>query len=132
MKNSILRSILFLTFILLFINAKWKDESNPGIIWSELNHDFGDISQGQIVETNFVLTNTTKDTLSIENVQGSCGCLASNWNRESILPNGKASIVVKFDPKGKLGKQYKSLSVYTSMGAYYLGVTANVIKKTDQ
>lgn len=124
--------LLSLLFLLLFVNAKFKNDSNPGIVWNETNHDFGDIPQGKVVETTFVLTNTTKDTLVIENVQGSCGCIASKWNNNPILPNETASILVKFDPKGKTGKQYKSLSVYTSMGAYYLGVNANVLKKNDE
>lgn len=128
MKPSTTRIILMLLFAFVCINAKWKMEANPGIVWNETEHKFGDIKQKQIVETHFVLTNTTKDTLVIENVQGSCGCIVSKWPKQTVVPNDTAEIFVKFDPKGKEGQQYKSLTVYTSMGAYYLGISANVQK----
>ena len=128
MKPSTTRIILMLLFAFVCINAKWKMEANPGIVWNETEHKFGDIKQKQIVETHFVLTNTTKNTLVIENVQGSCGCIVSKWPKQTVFPNDTAEIFVKFDPKGKEGQQYKSLTVYTSMGAYYLGISANVQK----
>lgn len=120
-----------LLIALVFINANWKTEANPGIVWNETEHQFGEIKQGDIVETTFILTNTTKDTLLIENVQGSCGCVVGKWPTRPILPSDSAGIQVKFDSKGKTGKQTKSLTVYTSMGAYYLALTANVQKQKD-
>lgn len=131
MTTSNFKIILLLFFAFIFIDAKWEIENNPGIIWNETEHKFGDIKHGKIVETNFVLTNTTKDTLVIENVQGSCGCIISKWPQQAILPNDTAGIIVKFDPKGKVGRQFKSLTVYTSMGAYFLGISANIQKSND-
>jgi hypothetical protein len=128
MKSSATNLILMFLLAIVCINAKWKMEANPGIVWNETEHKFGDIKQGEIVETHFVLTNTTKDTLVIENVQGSCGCIVSKWPKQTVVPNDTAEIFVKFDPKGKEGKQFKSLTVYTSMRAYYLGISANVQK----
>ncbi|MDI1233000.1 MAG: DUF1573 domain-containing protein [bacterium] len=131
MPKTFFKYLFFALIVLTAVNAKWKDESNPGIVWNEMNHEFGDIIQGEIVETNFTLTNTTNDTLEIENVQGSCGCIVTKWSNKPVLPNTSSNILVKFDPQNKIGKQYKSLTVYTSMGAYYLKLNANVVKRAN-
>ncbi len=127
-KYSIAFSIL-LFLAICSISAKYVSDNDTLIVWDKMTHDFGDIVQGEVVETNFTLTNNNTDTLIIENVMGSCGCLVNKWPRQPILPKMKGTITVKFNSKGKKGKHYKSVSVYTNKGAYYLSVNANILEK---
>ena len=125
-----LKSILALITILIInvnFTSKIADTSSL-IVWSKISHNFGDIKQGQVMETEFTFQNLSKDTFILENVQGSCGCLASSWPKQPILTNEKGSIIVKFDSQGKSGNHLKSFSVFTNLGAYYLEIKANIIK----
>ena len=110
---------------------KQFQDTNKSIVWTKSSHDFGTIKQGETVETIFSFQNMGKDTLTIENVMGSCGCLATSWTKQSILPTQKGNVTVKFDSNGKNGQHMKSVTVYTNLGAYYLEIKANIIKQTD-
>lgn len=120
--------ILYLLILGLSSNTfKQLQDSNKTIVWTKSSHDFGTLKQGEMVETDFSFQNTGKDTLTIENVMGSCGCLATSWPKQSILPNQKGSITVKFNSNGKSGQHLKSVTVYSNLGAYYLEIKANIV-----
>lgn len=114
------------------INTKldcMPQEPLTGIIWDKFEHDFGTVNEGELVETIYMVTNHRKDTLIIENVQGSCGCIVSKWPRQPILPGTNASIKVGFNSKGKSGVNSKTVTVYTNMGYFILRLKANVVQK---
>lgn len=118
-------------FLFIFIiSSGFINETIEGIIWDKIEHDFGTVKKGEVVEAQFTVTNQRKDTLIFENVVGSCGCLASEWPHRPLLPGASATIKVKFDSgKGKSGNHYKTVSVYTSKGAFYLSLKANVVNE---
>jgi len=75
-------------------------------------HDFGEItSDKQPVKTQFTITNTGKKPLIITNAKGSCGCTVPTWPREPIAPGKSGIIKVSFNPKGKAGKQNKTVTI---------------------
>jgi hypothetical protein len=76
--------------------------------------DFGTIKQGDVVEYSFVFTNTSKEPVSLTSVKPSCGCTVPEWPREALKPGESAKIDVKFNSAGKIGRQLKSVSVFTS------------------
>ena len=77
--------------------------------------DFGEIIQGDVVAHAFEFTNTGKDPLIITDAKGSCGCTVPEWPKAPIASGEKASINVKFDSKGKKGKQNKRVTLITNM-----------------
>ena len=73
--------------------------------------DFGNITEGDIVEHVFKFKNTGKNPLIINHAKGSCGCTVPEWPREPIIPGGEGEIKVKFNSKGKSGEQDKTITV---------------------
>jgi hypothetical protein len=63
----------------------------------ELEFDFGKIPQGKPVYHVFVIQNTGKAPLVLDNVQASCGCTTPEWSHEPIAPGAKAEIKVGYN-----------------------------------
>ena len=74
-------------------------------------YDFGKIEQGEVVEQIFRLTNTGRQPLLISGAKGSCGCTVPSWPKGAIEPGGTAAIVVRFNSKGKIGRQTKRITI---------------------
>lgn len=77
--------------------------------------DFGTIEQGEVVEYAFKFKNTGTDPLIISSAKGSCGCTVPEWPREPVAPGESGVIDVKFNSKGKKGKQNKRVTLTTNM-----------------
>lgn len=43
-----------------------------------LEHDFGNITQGQVVTHSFIISNNGGELLKLSNVKASCGCTVAN------------------------------------------------------
>ena len=80
-----------------------------------LEWDFGEIDQGDVVEYAFKFTNSGLDPLIITNAKGSCGCTVPEWPRAPVAPGETGVIDVKFNSKGKKGKQNKRVTLTTNM-----------------
>ena len=74
-------------------------------------HDFGEIEQGEIVETTFLIKNVGDKNLYIVDAHGSCGCTVPEVTKEAIEPGESAPISVKFDSNGKSGEVTKTIMV---------------------
>jgi hypothetical protein len=83
----------------------------PALAFQSTEHDFGTITEGDIVEHTFSFTNTGAAPLIIQNAQPSCGCTAPDWTKEPIPPGGKGYVKAKFDSNGKPNVQNKSITV---------------------
>ena len=74
-------------------------------------HDFGTITEGQVVEYTYSFKNTGAAPLIIQNAQGSCGCTVPDWSREPIPAGGTGFVKAKFDSNGKPNIQNKTVTV---------------------
>ena len=74
-------------------------------------HDFGQIDQGEIVETTVNVKNVGNNNLYIVDAQGSCGCTVPEVTKEAIKPGESAPINVKFDSNGKSGEVTKTVMI---------------------
>ncbi len=127
--------ILFL-FISTVSLAQEEAASVPGpiITFEETEFNFEDIYQGDKVEHVFNFENTGDAPLIITNVQTTCGCTATNWEREPILPGSKSSIKVNYNSASKMGRQNKIITIISNSVAplNQLKITTNVLPaKTD-
>jgi len=77
-------------------------------------HDFGKISQGERVSTQFKFKNTGGTELVISDAQGSCGCTVPDYPRKPIPPGGEDVIKVEFNSEGKSGNQEKTVTLVTN------------------
>jgi hypothetical protein len=97
------------------------------ISWNRTSHDFGTVKQDSVLETSFICYNGD-DTLQLENVMASCGCVSPGWKRAPIMPHDSTVIKVIFNTKGKSGHHTKYITVYSNLGLYDLSVKANIVK----
>lgn len=86
----------------------------PVISFDRVEHDFGTVNEGDLVETSFVITNTGKSDLVVTDAQVTCGCTVPVWPKKPVAPGESAEIKVKFDTSGKPNKQSKSVTLFTN------------------
>lgn len=115
-KYLLLMVVLGIGFTATAQDDKNSSQKNGAVIsWEEQSHDFGDIYQGDKVEHTFTFKNTGNEPLIITNVQVSCGCTTpKGWPRDPIPPGQSGEITVSFNSAGRVGKQYKPLTLVTN------------------
>jgi len=83
----------------------------PAMEFSTIDHDFGTINEGDIVEHTYAFKNTGAAPLIIQSAQGSCGCTVPDWSKEPIPAGGTGFVKAKFDTNGKTNAQNKTVTV---------------------
>ncbi|RAJ02267.1 uncharacterized protein DUF1573 [Chitinophaga skermanii] len=83
----------------------------PTMTFENPEHDFGNITPGQVVEYNFKFANNGTKDLIIEDVVTSCGCTVPEWPKRPIKPGETEYLKVRFDSKGKAGYQEKDITI---------------------
>ncbi len=83
------------------------------VIWEKTVHNFGDIKQGTPVKVSFNFTNNLDYPLILKKVKASCGCTATDYPKEPILPGKKASIIATYNAANK-GAFNKSITITTN------------------
>ncbi len=83
----------------------------PVMTFTETVHNFGKLTQGEIVKYTFHFKNTGKSALRISRVSTSCGCTVGKYPHKPIQPGGEGDIEVTFDTKYKMGYQNKSVMI---------------------
>ena len=81
------------------------------IEFDQTEYDFGTITEGDVVEGKFLITNKGKVDLIITSVKPSCGCTTPEWTRDPIKPGESGEIKFSFNSRGRVGKQNKSITV---------------------
>ena len=104
------------------------------ITFDRVFHDFGLVSEGEIVKTIFKFTNTSKNDLYIVDAIGSCGCTVPKYPKNvPIKPGETGEIEVNFDTNGRPDLQQKmvKVSANTPNGGQLLRIQAFVEPKTN-
>jgi hypothetical protein len=96
------------------------------IKFSELEHNFGDIKQGDVVTTTFYLKNTSDSIVVIEDARASCGCTVPSYKKGPIGKGEYASIKATFNSTGKSGRTEKTITVRTTAGTKVLKLKSNI------
>ncbi|MFT5130699.1 MAG: hypothetical protein ACI8W8_004330 [Rhodothermales bacterium] len=76
---------------------------------NEETFDFGDINDLAAVSKTVTFKNSGDKTLEISNVKASCGCTTGKLVKKTYEPGEEGSVEITFNPKGKSGKQTKSV-----------------------
>ena len=92
-------------------NAAIEEKMAVFSVVGEDVYDFGEVIDGDTVAHTFKFVNKGEFPLIINNVQTSCGCTAPEWPKQPIAPGEESSIQVRFDTRGKLGQQVKTIAV---------------------
>ena len=83
----------------------------PSFNFDEMEWDFGNINNGDIVEHTFSFTNNGQAPLIIESAKATCGCTVPQWPKDPIPVGGTGEILVRFDSKNKPGVQNKNVTI---------------------
>lgn len=83
----------------------------PKFEFETVDHDFGTIAEGEVVEYTYKFKNTGDAPLIIQAAQGSCGCTASDWTKTPVPVGGTGYVKAKFDSNGKPNIQNKTVTV---------------------
>ena len=126
-----------LSLLILVSSISLAQEANvpgPVITFEESEFNFQDIHQGDKVEHIFNFENTGDSPLIITNIQTTCGCTATDWEREPILPGSKSSIKVSFNSAGKMGRQNKVITIISNSVAplNQVKITTNVLPPSKE
>ncbi len=103
----------------------------PQIIYETESHDFGNIKQGEKKTYQFKFTNQGHQDLQLRKVKSTCGCTAALPDQKTVKPGEESFISVSFDSKGRKGKQYKYITVFSndpSRSETRLDIRANVVQ----
>lgn len=84
------------------------------ILFEERNFEFGEVTEGEIIEHTFRFRNTGKAPLVIQGARSTCGCTVPEWPEDPIPVGGEGEIFVRFDTKNKRGRQVKPVIVTAS------------------
>lgn len=112
--NPFIIGILFIACSSVFgqeMAYKSESKEKPAIQWEKQDYDFGKLKIGSPAVTYFTFTNNSNKAILIEKVKTSCGCTASEYPKEPVLPGAEASIKVTYDTK-RTGAFSKTVSVY--------------------
>ena len=90
-----------------------KETTASTIVWKAESIDVGEIPQGTPKAIVYEFKNTGKATVVITNVQGSCGCTATDYTKEPILPGKSAKVTATYNAANK-GGFTKTVTVTTS------------------
>jgi hypothetical protein len=112
-------------------NGKVDQSMLPVITFTEVEHDFGLIMEGETVSYNFKFRNTGKSDLVITEVSTSCGCTVPSYPKNAIRPGEEGIVKVAFNSRGKRGYQTKSVVVLanTQPNATQLRIKAQIAKQ---
>jgi hypothetical protein len=138
-----MKKYLIVAFMLMVVSSTFAQVANsqtpapkvdgPVLTLDKASHDFGNITQGDVVEKIFTFTNTGNQPLIITNVQTSCGCTTPEWPRNPIMPGGKGEIKVGFNSAGKMNQQNKKLPIISNaVNDPSISFTTNVLAKQPQ
>jgi len=100
-----------LFFLLSFTATLFSQIVAPRISVKADNHDFGTITEGEVVTHNFEIQNTGTAELIISQVRASCGCTAAKPAKMKLKPGEKTFVKIEFNSENRLGPQEKFVYV---------------------
>ena len=109
-----MKYLILFGFLFIFFTSKGQEVKGPNIKFEESTYEFGDITQGSKVEKTFKYTNTGTEPLIISDVVTTCGCTATKWSKEPLLPGQTRDILATFNSTGKEGRQNKVITIISN------------------
>lgn len=85
------------------------------IQYTDTEHDFGKIKEGEKVSYRFEFKNTGDHNLIVKRVKTYCGCIsAPQYTQKPVAPGKTGFVEVAFDSDRQPGKQTKHVAVATN------------------
>jgi len=99
--------------------------------FKEETHDYGEVPEGPLAETDFEFKNVGKKPIIISEAHGSCGCTVPSVPKDPILPKHKGVIHVTYNTNGRVGMISKDVIITSNaqQNPMKLHITGNVKAK---
>ncbi len=99
--------------------------------FSDTIHDFGRITEGEVLTCDFEFINSGKKDILISDAKASCGCTVPSFPQQPVRSGVKEKITVTFNSEGKTGYNEKLILVHTNgnPSIYTLYIRAEVHTK---
>ena len=86
----------------------------PKFVLMETQHDFGDVEEGKVVETNIGFRNDGQEVLTISDVKTSCGCTAALLSSKTLKPGEKSNVRIDLDTSKREGKLTRTVTLFSN------------------
>lgn len=101
--------------VVLMVMSVVTFAQKPTIQFQTKVYDYGTIKEQDGPQKGvFTFTNIGNDTLLLTSVRPSCGCTASNYTKDPILPGASGTIEATYNPAGRPGPFNKAITVTTN------------------
>ena len=102
-----------LSFTANIIEKKVEEEKSSSSLlkFDKYQHNFGRVTEGEVVEWNVGFKNVGNKQLNIKDVKSSCGCTAAVLSNKSLKPGENGELNIKFDTKDRSGKITRTVTV---------------------
>jgi hypothetical protein len=88
-----------------------NSSDTASILFNEYEHDFGKISEGEVVACVFTFKNVGTGPLVLKSAVTTCGCTVSKYSTKPVPPGESGTLEVEFDSSGRSGLQTKTITV---------------------
>lgn len=97
------------------------------IEFEEISHNFGQITEGEVVSTVYKFKNTGTRPLEILDVQVSCGCTVAEKPEKPVGVGQSGEIKVNFNSEGKPGVNKKYVNVVSNASNSNVALNFSVV-----
>jgi len=121
----------YLTLLFLLFSVNLLGQNKDDFYLKEKSHDFGEVSQGDVVQWILEFENRGKDTLMIEKVRTECGCTTPEWDTTAVYPPGSNGIIkIILNTKEKHGIYNKNVFIQLKNNLWIpIPIRANILPR---
>jgi len=91
-----------------------KDGKTSKLKLSNNEHDFGNVTEGKLVEWKIGFKNEGKGVLDIHDVKTSCGCTAALLSSKTLQPGESGTLRIELDTSNREGKLTRTVTLYSN------------------
>lgn len=99
-------------FYLLLVS--FAATAQPKAEWKTTKVEFKDVQRGEVLNFDFVVTNTGNAPLVLQEGEVSCSCTSVDYSSKPILPGQSATVTVVFNTKTVYGRQDRIVKFYSN------------------
>ncbi|MDD7455922.1 MAG: DUF1573 domain-containing protein [Bacteroidales bacterium] len=118
-----MRLLLFILSLFIislnYVSLRAQDYSEGKVVFDSYSITLPSLSEKDAPLTvNFSWVNNSRNvSILITSAFVSCPCVTTEFDNELVPPGGRSLIKVTFNPKGKVGKYEKKVTVFTSLSS---------------
>lgn len=104
---------------------------NPPLKFDAKVQKFSKVNEGEEVNLKYQFINQGDKPVVINEAKVNCTCTEVTFPKEPFKPNSTGTVNVKFDTKGKIGFQERTVTLLTDQGNVEI-VFKGVVKASDK